>query len=472
MVSRNKHSNPRAVGGGRSRRYDRRAHRKAGARSYAPEWSDAAAAAVLSALQAKSSGNRKVSQFCDTWLLTADTDASFVHELKLSPADRDVTTSILAVHAARARAGQQEGKLRAIVKAFLKPLRERKGARHEVGELEVEPADSGPATFHAWLSRHPHKERLRDITTCERITKGLKSWPLTWLRKRGVICYERADARIQRERGGRADAAFLRGVVKFTELATATANSSDHYVLLAPGKEPRFLTVQEVMRAFAIPSGGSLWKALIKPSGLLSAPQAVSCLGRSVHTGVARQLVRQLLKDGTLSEGLTYGSAFSGVDTFAAAVEAELHGKWDYKFASEANRTVRQALLHAWGPHGLTEAACPLSAMSATAKGAPTVDLYVTTPECNDHSKRNHSRNATDQNTSTKDFWDSLEYVRTQRPRTVVVENVCEPSAVGPMTGLLSRLEGYTIHTGKMDPRTTAKMPISRERQFWVLRLA
>ena len=100
---------------------------------------------MLSALQAKSSGNRKVSLFCDTWLLTADTDAAFVQGLKLSPADRDVTTSILAVHAARARAGQQEGKLRAIVKAFLKPLRERKGARHEVGELEVEPADSGSA---------------------------------------------------------------------------------------------------------------------------------------------------------------------------------------------------------------------------------------------------------------------------------------------------------------------------------------
>ena len=87
------------MGGGRLRRYDRRAHRKAGARSYAPEWSDAAAAAVLSALQVKSSGNRKLSLFCDTWLPTADTDAAFVQGLRLSPADRDVTSSILAVHA-------------------------------------------------------------------------------------------------------------------------------------------------------------------------------------------------------------------------------------------------------------------------------------------------------------------------------------------------------------------------------------
>ena len=51
MVARNPHSAPRAVGGGRSPRYDKRAHRAGASKAYAPEWSDAAAAAVMAALQ-------------------------------------------------------------------------------------------------------------------------------------------------------------------------------------------------------------------------------------------------------------------------------------------------------------------------------------------------------------------------------------------------------------------------------------
>ena len=143
MVARNKHSRPRAVGGGRSKKYEARRARRpagAGARAYAPEWSDAAAAAVMGELHKRSSGPRKVSQYCDGWLPQADTDEGFLYGLKLSPADRDVTAGVLAVHAARARACQNDTKLRAVVKTFLKPLRERKGARTAVTELEVIPA--------------------------------------------------------------------------------------------------------------------------------------------------------------------------------------------------------------------------------------------------------------------------------------------------------------------------------------------
>ena len=66
-------------------------------------------------------------------------------------------------------------------------------------------------------------------------------------------------------------------------------------------------------------------------------------------------------------------------------------------------------------------------------------------------------------------FWASLEYVRRQSPGVVVVENVNEPSSSGPITGLLGRLAGYKMATGVLDPRTTAKMPIARERRYWVL---
>ena len=472
MVVRNKASRPRAVGGGRSKLYEaRRARRPAGAaaRAYAPEWSDAAAAAVLQALTAQSSGPRKVSQFCDTWLPQADTDEAFMRALKLSPADHEVATAILAVHAGRAQACTDTGKLRAVVKAFLKPLRERRGARTPVAALTVKVAATGPQTFHAWLSARPEKERLRDISQCHRILAGIQGWPLGWLRQRGVICYERAAGRIRQERGGFPDAAFMRGIVKTTEIATAVGNSSDHYVVLTPGKEPRFMTVQEVMRSCGIPPRGPLWAQLGSSSCVLSAAEAVSCLGRGVHTGVARQLLLTLMSEGKLQEGATYGSSFSGVDTVAAGMEELMGRNWEYLFASEQDEKIREALIGAWGGHGLTDAACFQDALSAEAKAAPSVDLYVTTPECNEHSRRNHSRTAGRQRGSLEDFWESLEYVRAQRPRLVIVENVSEPSSVGPMTGLLGRIEGYNLSTGMLDPRTTAAMPVARERQFWVL---
>ena len=60
----------------------------------------------------------------------------------------------------------------------------------------------------------------------------------------------------------------------------------------------------------------------------MTAAQAVECLGRAVHVGVARQLVLRLAAEGVLSTGLTYGSAFSGIDTFAAGVDQVFGEDW------------------------------------------------------------------------------------------------------------------------------------------------
>ena len=111
--------------------------------------------------------------------------------------------------------------------------------------------------------------------------------------------------------------------------------------------------------------------------GLLTAPQAVSCLGRSVHVSVARQVVATLFQNGTLATGLSYGSAFSGVDTFAAAVEAETGGDFTYSFASEGDEIPRRGLLQAWRGHGLTNPSCYWDARSEAARNAPYVDLYT-----------------------------------------------------------------------------------------------
>ena len=175
----------------------------------------------------------------------------------------------------------------------------------------------------------------RPIQKSRRILDGVGKWPLGWLKKKGAVCYERAAGRVVRERGGRPDSAFLKGVVRQVELPTLTANASDHYVILSPGAGPRFMSVEETMRSFGIPAGSRVWKELRSARCALGPAAAVSCLGRGVHTGVARQIVKKLAADGHVAPGCTYGSAFSGLDTFASAVEAELGSRWTYEYASE-----------------------------------------------------------------------------------------------------------------------------------------
>ena len=51
----------------------------------------------------------------------------------------------------------------------------------------------------------------------------------------------------------------------------------------------------------------------------------------------------------------------------------------------------------------------------------------------------------------------------------VVVENVISKTTVGPITGLLARLGGYTLREGALDPRRVAGAPMARDRQYWVL---
>ena len=283
-----------------------------------------------------------------------------------------------------------------------------------------------------------------------------------------MVCYERAAARILEERGGRADRRFIRKLVHTAVLPTAVASTSDHYVVLQPGQPPRFATVEAVARACGLAAGSPLMETLSTP-GVLTPCEAVSSLGRSVHKGVAKQLLLELVGRGCLGPGLTYGTAYSGIDVFAAAVEEVTEGNWRYVFAGERVAVARRALLHAWGRRGLTEETCFWDSTGAEARGAAHVDLYVITPRCEPHSRRNHSRSGGEQLVSMGELWQALEYVSRARPRVVVVENVSEPSSVKPTTRLLTRLAGYSVETGILDPRDVARAPIARRRQFWVL---
>ena len=229
-------------------------------------------------------------------------------------------------------------------------------------------------------------------------------------------------------------------------------------------------------RAFMIPETSALMPILLgqrrigEGDGfLLSAVQAASCLGRCVHTGVARQIVRELVRRGLIGCGASYGSAFSGIDTFAAAVEAELRGDFVYEFASEKDKVVRAALMESWGRYGLERDLCFEDACGEDAMRAPKVDMWVCTPTCESYSRKNHNRNAGAQNMALDKVQRCLRYAALRRPKVVVMENVAEPDATGPITGLVSRLEGYVVEGGRLDPRTTAHAPMARERHFWLL---
>ena len=471
MVVRLTTTRPRSLTGGRSARYDRRREARNADRALAPAWTDAAAAVVLKGLHV-ANGDRPNHLVLTVLGVMRDDAAlaSFVHGCRLDLAlpERELALAIMRSWQAKILSCDTEEKAKAKVRSFLKPLRARKAARVAFTPLDIPPADGPVQTLATWLSADVSQDRLRDISKSKRITQGIQKWDTSWLDKPGVIVYERAAARVSDERAGKCRAEFARALIKHETLPTATANASDHYVLLRPGTSPRFLSVNECARAFGIHADGALFRMLTRTPAL-TPPQAVSCLGRSVHAGVARQIVRALIARGTLSAGARYGSDCSGIDLFASAVEAELGAEWSYEFASERIPHVRSGLLEAWAPFGLTDERCAPDARRPAGETPPQVDLYVLTPDCTAHSARNHNRTESGWIASLGDVWTMLTYVRERRPSAVVVENVNEPSIVEPLTGLLTRLGGYSIEGGVLTPEGTARAGMARERYFWVL---
>jgi hypothetical protein len=481
MVKRNRGSAPRALGGGQSARYEVRRAQRGSAAQYAPSWTDSAACRVLEVLQQDSKTKKvQIVQNTTAILLDGARTRMVVARAKrsggMSAHDERLAGEQLAFYAGKVRAAMATGPVAAkkAVRSFLKPLRERRAAVEDLAPLVVEPAVRGPATLAGFLSERPEEDRLRSIERNNRIVEGLASWwPRgCWFKQPGVVCYERAAGRIanEREKLGKVwGPLYVSGLVHTKELPTLTASAGNHYVVVQAGKEPRFMSVQEVMRAFMVPEACGLWRALTDPRWL-TAVEAVSALGRGIHVGVARAIVRTLVEEGTLGPGLTYASAYSGVDTFAAAVEAELCGAWRYAFASETEPKVRLGLLAAWHERGLTVPACHFDARSEAATvAAPSVDLWVITAECVEFSDANRQKSEESQMQSLSDMWKSLEYVRARRPRVVVVENVATRGVVEPLTGLLTRLEGYSVRRGVLRPQEAALSPIARKRYFWVL---
>ena len=171
---RNAHSRPRSVGGGRSSRYEERraAQRSSSSSSYAPEWSDAAAIAVMQQLQdGRRAAGERISAHVRRLLRSRASVNAVVAATKLVAHDKDTARAIMQLYMDRLHrsdATSMQGK----VDAFLKPLRERTRTR-KAYKLHVDGAAHGLKTFHSWLSKDWDQDRLRDIGRSKRITRGI-----------------------------------------------------------------------------------------------------------------------------------------------------------------------------------------------------------------------------------------------------------------------------------------------------------
>ena len=160
---------PRKQGGGRSTRYDRRRAARGVLGAHAPEWSDAAAASMLRALEVHGEAQgTQVSQTTMQVLGSAALQERLIRSMKASSYDEANARAVLAVHAQRYASASDEAQQKKRARAFLKPLRERHATRTQVTRLEMARKKLGKRTFHEWLSADASSDRMRDIRKSER----------------------------------------------------------------------------------------------------------------------------------------------------------------------------------------------------------------------------------------------------------------------------------------------------------------
>ena len=107
-------------------------------------------------------------------------------------------------------------------------------------------------------------------------------------------------------------------------------------------------------------------------------------------------------------------------------------------------------------------------AAGAAAGGEAYVDLYVATPECRHHSKRNHKSTRKRKAAELAKVRRSFRYISRARPRAVVVENVDEAEVVVAISSLLGRIPGYRWERMVVCPFVNYGEPVRRRRSFWV----
>ena len=249
---------PSRIAGGVSPEWERRRISKGEKRKYAPRWSDASAAAMSAHLDADRHALIPAQSQVDWVISLLGSEAARQKALKtikvlLTSSDTEVLRWILSEYAKRFDREGVAGR-RQVALSFLQPLKVRR-AGAPVGVLKIEGSEENGGELKDWIARDLSKERLRPLQRSKRAWEGLARWPLSWMDAPGVICYERAAGRIEEERGGVVDAAFVKRLVHTSCLPTAVASASDHYILVQPSQAPRFMTVEEVGRCMGLEEG-------------------------------------------------------------------------------------------------------------------------------------------------------------------------------------------------------------------------
>jgi len=297
-------------------------------------------------------------------------------------------------------------------------------------------------TARVWIATRPSTEHVRPLKDDGRIIKGVAGWRLQGNDKGTVICYERATGRLNdegRANGGRPTRRDVQRLLHRDIWPTAVANPGDHYLIVMARGRVRFASIEEVGRSMGVAADRPIMRNLVRKR-IVTPCQAVTMLGRGVNVPVARALIAQLMSEGYIGRGVRYGSAYSGIDLIAEALDQETGGDFNYCFASEGDSKVRPVLLATWAARGLREERCYEDALGEGARGEEEVELFSLTASCEQFSRRNHHGSCEARSLAISDISQCMEYVRRKMPRVVLTENVAEPSVMHAITSMLTRL--------------------------------
>ena len=271
---------------------------------------------------------------------------------------------------------------------------------------------------------------------------------------------------------------LTRSLLHSSQIPTALGNPADHWYLPVLG---RWVSPTEAARLFGVPSSSRLYRAIageldygphsrsipIAASGLLSA------FGRSIHYGCASRaldIAIDLAGDVSHNGIVRYGSACSGLDMFATAVESRFGDQFRYCHASEWRSSIRKALLFTYEDRGLVPSRVHKDARVMSCFYGP-VDIWSFTPPCEPFSKRNHKKNdpevdAEELVKAGEQIHSMLWYPRLYRPRIILVENVCEHAATTIISSMLLSLPGYDWVTLETEARDYSES--CRRRRLWI----
>jgi len=401
--------------------------------------------------------------------------------------DTDVASRVLRWHCRKIRAALASDRQR-VAASLVRSLDRRTNGYDRVTVGAVTATDffdrhrgasreSAQPTFAATEYAYDEAATTRPRPHAKGVARLVRRWGLEGVD--GYIVPERAKARVKRERDGRPDPEFLRGLVHTKVLPTQTGSRSDHYYSL---RLMRYLTVGETLLAAGDYSyGESPLSAALLDEDCLTAVKACCAIGRGLHQ-VSTQYALSSMLDPVMSEWpagkpFRYASAFSGIDMGAASYDAcpglGTARRLEHVFACECDKSLHPALLRAWGDYGLTaDRIFPDAATLATA-AAPLgrVDLLTITPDCRNFSRRNHARSRELQADDLAVFHGSLRYVAAHRPTFVLIENVAEPCVVEPMSCIIGAITTHAWELVVLCPWESFGIPTRRRRAYWLGRL-